>query len=212
MTPNSERELWLVCLETGALWLHERVGAEVGDRPVTNMMYEPENARMSTTHVLNNGDADGAFGALLELLEKAPAHADAYVGNDNGDNGGRGGNGGDDGGEGDDGDPLGPLRRILAEGFKRLSEHQGELMYRATESINARVGEFASLVAATADQATRQDEHLARELSETIARALDQNADLAGHLANFMGRVVALEAEVARLKAQHDGDERSSLQ
>jgi uncharacterized small protein (DUF1192 family) len=147
------------------------------------------------TETLNAEPAGGTFDQLLEALE-SPSRV--------GDGNGRGNSGGNGPGGGDDGHDFGPLKRFLIDAFERSAEMQSELTLKATEMVIARV---VGLVAEAAAQAVRNDEIVAKTLSEAVAKSIGQNADLAEHVVKLGERVVTLEAEVARLKAQHAAPE-----
>lgn len=94
-------------------------------------------------------------------------------------------------GGGDRGDGGDPILRAMREGFQRIGEQQAEFVTELTQQVTQ-----------LADTASRGDEVIANTLGEAVAKSLEQTAYVAGRLADFMERVVALEVEVARLKAQ----------
>jgi hypothetical protein len=128
----------------------------------------------------------GSFHALVGALERAPSRngkgAPSRNGRGHAHNNG-GGYGGNGNGGGDDGDDLGPLGRALLAAFKRSSELQSELVMRSVQTAIEGAGETNAI--------------WATGLGEALARALNQNADLAEQLAALAERVATLERQLA---------------
>jgi hypothetical protein len=144
------------------------------------------------------GETNGGSGQIEALGGDA---IDELLGRIKGNGGGSEGGGGGGGGGDDDGHDGGPIRRVILDGLRRLSEMHADLTFRATEATTAAMVETAQRIAA---QATRDDEIVAKELAGMISQALSANTRLAEATADALAamdkRLARLEAEVAALK------------
>jgi hypothetical protein len=148
-------------------------------------------------------DENGAFRELTDALKNP--RDDEGGGNGNGDNGGGSGRG-----EGGGDESFNRLVRILREGLARVGERQSEFTAklveaafgRVMETLNAQVKDLAGTFVQAAVQG---DEAVAKQLGEAVTTSISKNADVAEHCVKLAQRVIKLEAEVASLKEQREG-------
>ena len=164
------------------------------------MAEERSVVETNSDNVTIKPEGNGAFRELTDALKKPLGDGGGAGGG--GDNDGDGSGGGDDG---PDGDGYRRLVRILQEGLAQVGERQSDFTVKTVESAFDRVMDGLNI----------QVKDLADVIMQAVTKSISKNADLGEHVANFMERVVKLEADVAWLKAQRDGpsdDERGRPQ
>ena len=148
-----------------------------------------------------DAENDGAVGTLVGALERPL--------DEGGGDGGNNGNGGNGDGRGDDGEGFNRLVRILREGLSRVGERQSDFTAKLVEAAFSRVmatltAQVKNLADTIIEVAVRGDEAVAKQLGEAVTKSISKNADVAELCAKLAERVVALETEMAMLKAQRD--------
>jgi acylphosphatase len=101
------------------------------------------------------------------------------------------------------------LVRILREGLSRVGERQSDFTAKLVEAAFSRVmatltAQVKNLADTIIEAAVRGDEAVAKQLGEAVTKSISKNADVAELCAKLAERVVALETEMAMLKAQRD--------